>query len=285
MNELNRDALSKMREPFPDHQIGHMQKGGSTLDFVGHAALTSRLLDADLSWTWEPMSTDAQGLPAFDRDANGQPIGLWIRLTIGGVTRLGYGDAGGKTGGNAVKEIIGDALRNAGMRFGAALDLWHKGGDLDGGDRQDETRHQSRGPDPLASAREAVLQAGKRRNMDLGAQATAYAEWSGGEAISTATPDQLLAFAGSLNTGKPASLMPPKDVQTNGHEEGDEKAVASILAALEQRESDTPRSYLSRVTKARVDVGRYNLAEHEVEGIPLNVVVGNALADATAALQ
>jgi hypothetical protein len=52
---------------------------------------------------------------------------LWIRLTICGVTRLGYGDSQGKRGGNAVKEAIGDALRNAGMRFGAALDLWHKG--------------------------------------------------------------------------------------------------------------------------------------------------------------
>jgi len=26
-----------------------------------------------------------------------------------------------------VKEVIGDALRNAAMRFGCALDLWHKG--------------------------------------------------------------------------------------------------------------------------------------------------------------
>ena len=42
-------------------------------------------------------------------------------------SRLGYGHAEGKTGGDAVKEVIGDALRNAAMRFGAALDLWHKG--------------------------------------------------------------------------------------------------------------------------------------------------------------
>ena len=41
-----------------------------------------------------------------------------------GVTRLGYGNAEGKRGGDAVKEIIGDAIRNAGMRFGMALDLW-----------------------------------------------------------------------------------------------------------------------------------------------------------------
>jgi hypothetical protein len=92
------------------------------LDYVGHAALTKRLLDVDPEWSWEPLGIGPDGLPAFDQNG-----GLWIRLTICGVTRLGYGDAQGKKGGNAVKEAIGDALRNAGMRFGAALDLWHKG--------------------------------------------------------------------------------------------------------------------------------------------------------------
>src|SRR6185312_4603857 len=57
-------------------------------------------------------------------DRNG---GLWIKLTVCGVTRYGYGSADGKSGGDAMKEMIGDALRNAAMRFGAALDLWHKG--------------------------------------------------------------------------------------------------------------------------------------------------------------
>jgi hypothetical protein len=92
------------------------------LDYVGHAALTDRLLDVDPTWSWEPLATDEKGLPALDKDG-----GLWIKLTICGVTRLGYGDAQGKTGGDAMKERIGDALRNAAMRFGAALDLWHKG--------------------------------------------------------------------------------------------------------------------------------------------------------------
>lgn len=92
------------------------------LDYVGHAALTDRFLDIDIRWTWKPLARDEFGLPLFDKNG-----GLWITLTILGVTRLGYGDAPGKNGGNAVKEAIGDALRNAGMRFGAALDLWHKG--------------------------------------------------------------------------------------------------------------------------------------------------------------
>ncbi len=92
------------------------------LDYVGHAALTDRLLDCDPNWNWEPVAFDEAGVPVMDKIG-----GMWIRLTVCDVTRLGYGHPDGKTGGNAIKEIIGDALRNAAMRFGAALDLWHKG--------------------------------------------------------------------------------------------------------------------------------------------------------------
>jgi len=102
------------------------------LDYVGHAALTDRLLDSDINWDWECLATDERGLPLFDENG-----GLWIKLTVCGMTRLGYGDADGKTGGNAKKEAIGDALRNAAMRFGAALDLWHKG-DLHADDSVEE---------------------------------------------------------------------------------------------------------------------------------------------------
>lgn len=101
---------------------GMHHKNAVHLDYVGHAALTNRLLDADPSWNWEPMAFAPDGSPAFD--ANG---GLWIKLTVCGQTRLGYGHAEGKRGGDAIKEVIGDALRNAAMRFGAALNLWHKG--------------------------------------------------------------------------------------------------------------------------------------------------------------
>lgn len=134
--------LKKLREEFPANQISKLPKpfnkdaqkgnckecGGyhglpaAHLDYVGHAALTDRLLEVDPFWSWEPVAFNADSLPALDKDG-----GMWIRLTVCGVTRLGYGDAQGKTGGNATKERIGDALRNAAMRFGAALDLWHKG--------------------------------------------------------------------------------------------------------------------------------------------------------------
>lgn len=148
------NPLTKLREPFPAHHISKLPKetksqaearksdkslivwkcqecGGAHhkdavhLDYVGHAALTDRLLDTDMAWNWEPVAFDDRGLPAFDQQG-----GLWIRLTVHGVTRLGYGSAAHKPHmevGAREKEVIGDALRNAAMRFGAALELWHKG--------------------------------------------------------------------------------------------------------------------------------------------------------------
>ncbi len=150
MTEPKSTGLALLRQPFLAHHISKLPKPtraqtdevkadykkgvrcevcGSWhhpkvvhLDYVGHAALTDRLLDADINWSWEPLALSDKGLPVIDQDG-----GLWIKLTVAGQTRLGYGDAQGKSGGDAMKERIGDALRNAAMRFGAALDLWHKG--------------------------------------------------------------------------------------------------------------------------------------------------------------
>jgi len=150
MSETKPTGLALLREPFPPHQISKLPKGTKEqndcdyskkrkcnicggfhhpdiihLDYVGHAALTDRLLDADPSWLWEPLALGSDGLPAFDKTG-----GLWGRLTVCGTSRIGYGNAQGKTYmdvGSREKEVIGDFLRNAAMRFGAALDLWHKG--------------------------------------------------------------------------------------------------------------------------------------------------------------
>ncbi len=107
------DEAAKLREPFPPESIGHLPKAGITLDYVGHAATTDRLLQVDPDWTWEPPSADElQRLPGGD--------GMWIKLTVCGVSRFGWGD------GKNIKEWISDAIRNAAMRFGVALDLWSK---------------------------------------------------------------------------------------------------------------------------------------------------------------
>jgi len=93
------------------------------LDYVGHAAVTDRLLEVDPEWNWEPCALDEHGAPLIQ--ARGNIARFWIKLTIGGITRLGVGTCdGGKN--DAEKELIGDAIRNAAMRFGVALDLWSK---------------------------------------------------------------------------------------------------------------------------------------------------------------
>lgn len=135
------------------------------LDYVGHAALTDRLLDCDEEWNWEPVAVDERGQPALDGTG-----GMWIKLTVCGVTRLGYGDADGKTGGNAVKERIGDALRNAAMRFGAALDLWHKGDlhAIDAQDAEDAVKPRTVTPDQFTKLRDMIEAAGVDVDKVLG---------------------------------------------------------------------------------------------------------------------
>lgn len=116
-------AVGKLPKPYKkDSERGNCPECGgyhglpaAHLDYVGHAAVTDRLLKVDPTWTWEPLGLDEFGLPAMDKAGN-----LWIRLTVAGVTRVGVGD------GASMKERIGDAIRNAAMRFGVALDLWTK---------------------------------------------------------------------------------------------------------------------------------------------------------------
>ena len=143
-------GLALLRVPFPPNQISYLPKGGVKLAYVGHAALTDRLLDADPNWSWEPLAI-IDGLPVLD------PLGgMWIKLTVCGVTRLGYGHAGNKEGGDAIKEVIGDALRNAAMRFGAALDLWHKG-DLHADNPEPKPEPKAKEPAKVALLSEAQV--------------------------------------------------------------------------------------------------------------------------------
>ena len=129
---------------------GWLTSAHTHLDYVGHAETTSKLLEADPLWNWEPLTFGADGLPAFDADG-----GLWIKLTVCGVTRLGYGTAdnsnGFKSRGDIRKEIIGDALRNAAMRFGWALNLWAKT------DIHDRTPQEESAPEPQHAVADAVV--------------------------------------------------------------------------------------------------------------------------------
>lgn len=90
------------------------------LDYVGHADITKILIEVDPLWNWEPIEW-RDGQPAI-HDKDGIST-LWIRLTLLGKTMIGCGSAP-STKDDVAKELIGDALRNAAMRFGIALALW-----------------------------------------------------------------------------------------------------------------------------------------------------------------
>lgn len=90
------------------------------LDYVGHADITKILIEVDPLWNWEPVAWD-NGRPAItERDGIAT---LWVRVTLLGKTMLGCGSVNASKD-DLDKELIGDALRNAAMRFGIALALW-----------------------------------------------------------------------------------------------------------------------------------------------------------------
>lgn len=123
-----RDLHNELRTPHPS-LVETKPKGGTNLSYVGHAAVTEMLLRHDPLWDWQPLGTTIDGAPIVDRNADGRPIGMWIVLRIFDHTRIGYGSVepnDRRTDGDLIKEIIGDGIRNAAMRFGIALNLWSK---------------------------------------------------------------------------------------------------------------------------------------------------------------
>jgi hypothetical protein len=164
-------------------------------DFVGHAHVTERLLDVDPGWTWEPVSFQSNGVPGFDDNG-----GIWIRLTINGVTRLGYGDAPGKTAGLAVKEAIGDAIRNAAMRFGVALDLWKKElpTPVDDVPSRPVERVEQTEEEKKAEVRGQIAVIGRSTGKTTDEVAGDFALWSRGTTISQASHALLIEYRDHL---------------------------------------------------------------------------------------
>lgn len=102
------------------HYCGGWHARSMHLDYIGHAGITERLNQVDPWWGWDPMGFTEAGTPLMSDG------GMWGRMTVLGVTRIGYGDPGRNSGPNAIKETIGDFIRNAAMRFGVGTYLWSK---------------------------------------------------------------------------------------------------------------------------------------------------------------
>lgn len=162
------DMIAKLPKPTKrDNQKGKCSECGGWhglpavhLDYLGHADVTLALIAIDPMWTWEPA--------AIDQDSGGPMVTLqggrlvmWAKLTVLGKTIIGVGTVEeGKP--EPEKELIGDFLRNAAMRFGVGTALWSKsdsadpaGSDRGGGyekqrgnTRRDDPRGEPMNPEP-----------------------------------------------------------------------------------------------------------------------------------------
>jgi hypothetical protein len=107
----------------PDPKIvGTIPRNGINLAYVSHADITKILIEIDPNWNWQPAAWD-NGRPAIHVE-NGTAT-MWANLTLLGKTLLGVGSVRADKQ-DLDKELIGDFLRNASMRFGIALSLWSK---------------------------------------------------------------------------------------------------------------------------------------------------------------
>jgi hypothetical protein len=124
-----RNILKDYAKPDPSI-VQQLPKGGVKLDFVGHADITRILIEIDPYWSWEPCGW-TNGRPAIHVE-NGIAT-MWGWLTVHGKELLGVGSVKADKV-DLDKELIGDFLRNASMRFGISLNLWTKNqwSDLDG---------------------------------------------------------------------------------------------------------------------------------------------------------
>jgi len=123
------NSTEKLAQIVKDHAVpdpslvGKLPRGGTQLDYVGHAEVTKILLEIDPLWSIEPAALDAAGLPAREKIGTMVQAGFW--MTVCGHRRYCVGSVEDRKV-DIGKELVSDAIRNGAMRFGIALSLWSK---------------------------------------------------------------------------------------------------------------------------------------------------------------
>jgi len=119
------DSLSeipaKWKQP-PAELISKIPKGGTTLDYMGHADVTLALIEVDPMFGYDWLRDDT-GMMLIRHV--GKRLVIEGHLTVLGVTRPCVGTCQDNKM-EPEKELIGDMLRNGAMRFGIATALWSK---------------------------------------------------------------------------------------------------------------------------------------------------------------
>jgi hypothetical protein len=125
MEDKNTAELLKVLHNYavPDPKIvGKLPKGGTSLDYVGHADITRILIEIDPHWRLVPVAWE-NGRPSVN--IVNDMATMWFEMTLLGQARLAIGTAKANSM-DLDKVLYGDALRNGAMRFGIGLSLWTK---------------------------------------------------------------------------------------------------------------------------------------------------------------
>ncbi len=176
-NQALLDVLEKYAVPDPKI-VGKLPKGGSSLDYVGHADITRILISVDPNWRLVPIAWE-NGRPACN--IINDMATMWFELTLLGTARLAIGTAKANAF-DLDKQLYGDALRNGAMRFGISLNLWTK----------NEWEDLDHNPTPKPAAKAPVRTTG----------GNAKPEPTPSEAESPLTEDQISAFNGACTTAQ-----------------------------------------------------------------------------------
>jgi len=225
---LDAAVQAALRKPFPASEISKLPATAKrpALDYVSHAAVTNRLIDAAPGWTYtvEPVVVHGgieDGKFVTNDFGGGLPhvVAVFGSMTIGGVTRQEVGAVDSFSSyGQELKEAISDFIRRGAMRFGVALDLWAKE-DLTSEPTATRTSHLGGGSDnagtgathgsppasvpaPSAGPNPALVPAAGPAPSSAGEAGTAPAEAPGTEA----------EVAGEgIGASVPATPVRPKD--------------------------------------------------------------------------
>jgi hypothetical protein len=217
--ELNTSLLRAVLDAYatPDPKIvGTIPRNGINLAYVSHADITKILIEVDPAWSWQPIEW-VNGRPAINVE-NGTAT-MWGTLTLLGKPMLGVGSVRADKQ-DLDKELVGDFLRNAAMRFGIALSLWSKQ------DWSDNTTITSLPAVQAKRAEEAKPYVGNHPAKGMPSPKVVREFVQDNEP----TPDEVAEIAAQFNAKIVENITPIKAATSGGKASDKQKGLISKLA-------------------------------------------------------
>lgn len=244
MSELNTSLLRAVLDEYatPDPKIvSTINRSGVPLAYVSHADITRILCEVDPLWDWQPIEW-IDGAPAM-QVVNGQVV-MWAKLTLLGKTMIGVGTAKADKV-ECGKEVVGDFLRNAAMRFGIALSLWSKS-DWD----SVAINVTSIAPAQERKAEEAKASVQNHPAKGVPSPAVVQQFMDGSRFSDEPSPDEVNEIARMFNATVVENIAPIRPVSTTGGKISDKQKGLISKLAKEKADGDVVPLLQSMFKKA-----------------------------------